>query len=1710
MCYALRRFLVRLFSVSLAVTFCLALAGAAEKDNTAALASPPARSDAAKVPSLVGFSAKKAKAVIQAAGLVSKFQLGPAPDSQDKALTVYQQKPPTGAPLANGEPVYLTLYSEYRGRSPSSPVAAAHVRLTQVVAVPLLDLSEEIVEPRSGSLYLAVTDLSQRAGALTLDVRRSLQRIPSPPGLLGTQWRLNWESRLKKVGPDVVIYEDAQAVRFSLDKATQHHRSAGGDDLTLAADRAVRARPNGTRETFDQQGRLIERDERNGNKFTLTYDAQGRLARIDAPYDNFLLFTTNKQGRLTKVESSTGANVIYSYDGKQADAAQPDAALPVTYAYDAAGMLTSIEHPQLGATKFSYSVQGRISKRSWADGTSEQYAYDDATRTLRYIDPLGHNTTTTWREDYRQAETTDPLGRITVTEYDEAGRTTAVTGPTGQTARMAYDALSRIIEIQSPATGTTKFEYRGDSRLPATIVGPGENRQSLEYNNHGDLVRATNALDPAQNAELEYYPDGQLKSLKMGTGQKQSYTYDAAGRRDSVIDAAGNKWRYEYDGRGNLIREIDPLDGVTTRSYDAHGRPVSLTDPSGATTRLNYEQRGRFSIVTATDPRDGVTRMVYDQRGRVVDVHDPAKRATRYNYDAGGRLVSVIDPAGQNQKYEYDTIGNLVGETNPLGAVTKCAYSALGTISSIANATGAVNHFEYSPAGSLTKQIDEAGLATTFEYDGQNRPVGETAASGRTTQYEYTPAGRLAKLIPPSGPEFSYRYDNFGNLASELRGDQPLAKYEYDALGRRTKVRHASGLEITRSYDALGNLLAWQDNQGGGEKAAYDAIGRLTSVTDASGAITTRTYDPSGNLLQIMDPRKHAKTFKYDAADQLVEVAEPTGDRAHYEYDSLGRVAAVQHPSGGTSSYEYDPLGNLTETVNPVGGKTQSTYDSSGRLLSTTDAKGQTTKFAFDAADRLVEKVFADNKTVRYTYDRLNRLAKIDDGTFPVLYNYDENNNVSRVQYPAIKRTLSYEYNDAGLKTKFVDSEGRAVHYEYDAYDRLSAIKPDKNQAIVITYDPKGRATSIAYPNGVKGAWEYDGNDRSRKLTYINAAKKNIAGWTYAYDAGGNLTEMVETGGRTIRYGYDPSGQIIEEALDGAPQGTVRFSYLPGGNRETIEASGNKTKCRYDAADRLLAAGEETFGYDSNGNLIERKGPQGTTRYDYDVQDRLVKVVLPDGKDVSYGYAPTGDRTWRRDAAGLTWFVTDGVDLAAELDQDLKAKATYLHGPGIDRPLMMTRGGQTYFFHAQRLGSISRVTDLHGEVAASYDYDAFGQIRAKQGQLEAPFHYAAREFDSATGLYYYRARYYDAHIARFLSTDRAAPDLVNLLDLNSYTYARNAPTRFKDPAGTSAVPAEPEVQWAQKVIADTKNRGTSNLSQAEHARYRQAEQVNAEWVKNQAANKARPANTARIPLNIPAGIHLDNKGRVAVPNVSAKGAVKTAAKSIGLLGAINFVARVVEGKNNGETIAEAVDNATDETIVGTVVGTGIGTFVTVGNGVIGGMVGSGVGRILGGQKGATKGWAAGTAFGSGVTGGVLILVGITKSGERIIMALSGGTGNLTPKVKPKDPKDSTDSTDPPPDSPEKPPNPQDDSDKPIDLPVDPDNTVDVPDHPQTPAALTGELGDDSIELPQPGASETLGAVIDSPESILGPPPDPDPNAQWPICPLCGKRHDPNE
>jgi RHS repeat-associated protein len=163
----------------------------------------------------------------------------------------------------------------------------------------------------------------------------------------------------------------------------------------------------------------------------------------------------------------------------------------------------------------------------------------------------------------------------------------------------------------------------------------------------------------------------------------------------------------------------------------------------------------------------------------------------------------------------------------------------------------------------------------------------------------------------------------------------------------------------------------------------------------------------------------------------------------------------------------------------------------------------------------------------------------------------------------------------------------------------------------------------------------------------------------------------------------------------------------------------------------------------------------------------------------TFKYDSSGRRIHKSSSTGTSIYAYDGDNLIEETNSSGGVVARYTQTQNIDEPLAMLRSSATSYYNADGLGSVTSLTNSAGAAAETYTYDSFGKVTASSGSLVNPFQYTGRESDPETGLYYYRARYYDPSVGRFASEDpvgfEAGP--------NFYSYVSNQPTTWTDPSG---------------------------------------------------------------------------------------------------------------------------------------------------------------------------------------------------------------------------------------------------------------------------------------------------------------------------------------
>ncbi|WP_425215196.1 RHS repeat domain-containing protein [Tumidithrix helvetica] len=171
--------------------------------------------------------------------------------------------------------------------------------------------------------------------------------------------------------------------------------------------------------------------------------------------------------------------------------------------------------------------------------------------------------------------------------------------------------------------------------------------------------------------------------------------------------------------------------------------------------------------------------------------------------------------------------------------------------------------------------------------------------------------------------------------------------------------------------------------------------------------------------------------------------------------------------------------------------------------------------------------------------------------------------------------------------------------------------------------------------------------------------------------------------------------------------------------------------------------------------------------YTYDMFDRrIAKSVDFDGSGA--GLAVVERYVYDRDHIML---VLSGLGILKE---------RYLYGANLDQVLAV-EGSQVSWTLSDYLGTVRDLVSSAGVVQKHIKYDSFGNVTAQSAPLvKSRFGFTGREFDSETGLYYYRSRYYDSAVGRFISEDRIG---FAGGDANLYRYVGNSATNAIDPFG---------------------------------------------------------------------------------------------------------------------------------------------------------------------------------------------------------------------------------------------------------------------------------------------------------------------------------------
>jgi RHS repeat-associated protein len=304
--------------------------------------------------------------------------------------------------------------------------------------------------------------------------------------------------------------------------------------------------------------------------------------------------------------------------------------------------------------------------------------------------------------------------------------------------------------------------------------------------------------------------------------------------------------------------------------------------------------------------------------------------------------------------------------------------------------------------------------------------------------------------------------------------------------------------------------------------------------------------------------------------------------------------------------------------------------------------------------------------------------------------------------------------------------------------------------------------------------------DNANRLTQISQGSANVS---FGYDNDSRRTSLTLPNGVTLNYGYDAASQLtgITYMLGSNTLGNLTYTYDLAGRRTGVGGSYARTNApqvvsaaTYNVNNQLTQWKGASLTYDANGNLTS----DGTNTYTWNARNQL--VTISGGASASFQYDPFGRRV-SKTIGGMTQYLYDGPNPVQEIS-GTTASANLL-AAGVDEYFQRTDTAGARNFLTDALGSTLALADSSGALQTQYTFEPFGSTSTTGTATTNSFAYTGRELD-ATGLYYYRARYYSPALQRFVSEDPVA-----VRDSGSlYSYVENSPVELVDPFGLFPIP----------------------------------------------------------------------------------------------------------------------------------------------------------------------------------------------------------------------------------------------------------------------------------------------------------------------------------
>jgi RHS repeat-associated protein len=919
-------------------------------------------------------------------------------------------------------------------------------------------------------------------------------------------------------------------------------------------------------------------------------------------------------------------------------------------------------------------------------------------------------------------------------------------------------------------------------------------------------------------------PDGALYIATIDTVLKITPDLPTLNEKDNLIPSVDGRTLYRFDYRGKHLETVDAMSGVSVLKfgYDSKGYLSNITDESDVTTEIK-RNAGNLPE-TIVGPYGQETQVRFSDNGWAAKVTDAINRDFELTWNpVTGLLSSVKDPTAKVGTFDYDVAGRLEKVTNPTGyketigsSTTTDGFASI----KVTNPSGKVTEFLHkpSPAGGLVQAIVRAD-GTRTDFTTLSTSVSSTSPDGTSYQTYYVADAAFGpqSMVPsestmtlPSGKKLVTEYQQMKKV-SDISNILSLQDwYEQQSMNGRvfaTKYSRSDKQQVSTTAEGRTSTTTFDDNglpiriEGSGMpvvEVGYDEDGRIASLKQTADGKTrteVRGYGDGGWISSRTNAVGQTMNYTWDAVGRPKQFTRPDSRSTSWGFDNADDVTSLTPPGRGTHQFAYDDATKLLKTETPpavpmtsasglADGVKAFEYGANYELTKINLSDGRNIAFAYNDVGQLKTETLEKTKlTFGYAKGLLTSINRSDG--VKVNVTYDGSLPTGSTWSGAISGTVSATYDKNLWLSSITVNNASTVNYTYDKDGLLVGASSTAGGMTITRNADNGFVTSTALGN-VTTENDYNGFGEL-SVTTTSVSTKGIFGQIIERDDLGRITSIEEQVGATphkLSFTYNNLGRLETATRDGV---TTTYKYDANGNRASVRSGTDAAvAAKYDAQDRILSFGSQTYKPTATGNLESRTDGTKTVGLTYDELGNLTSASLKDiaaTTTIDYVIDGFGRRVGRKvnGTFDKKWLYRDGLRPVAEVDSvGVFTHFVYANSQS-GAPDFLIRSGVLYRIVKDYLGSIRMVVNAStGAVAQSLEYDAFGRVLSETGAGFQPFGFAGGIYDVDTKLVRFGARDYDPGMGRWTNKD---PIGFAGGDTNIYAYVGNDPVNRLDASG---------------------------------------------------------------------------------------------------------------------------------------------------------------------------------------------------------------------------------------------------------------------------------------------------------------------------------------